>query len=119
AALEQKDDPAIAHQVLRRVLFGGHAYGAFTTTARTHAVTRADIVSLHARLFDTSRISVSVAGGAEVSDVLSALESAFDAAPRKPPHPTRLLAPPPPSGARLVVVDKPGAAIATVVMGAV
>jgi zinc protease len=77
------------------------------------------VVALHARLFDTSRLSVAVAGGAEVEEVLSALEDAFYVAPKKPPHPPPAAPPKVPAGPRLVVVDKPGRTIATIVMGAV
>jgi predicted Zn-dependent peptidase len=107
------------------------------TPAGTRAVKRADIVALHARLFDPSRLLVTVAGGAEVEDVIAALDNAFEvggspakpgstpkAAPAKGAAPGKPAAGPPalpqsPSGPRLVVVDKPGTTIATIAMGAV
>src|ERR1019366_2530983 len=56
---DQGNDAALtADRVLRRVLFGSHAYGAgVLSAAKTRAVKRPDIVALHGRAFDPSRLS--------------------------------------------------------------
>ena len=114
---DPKNDGVIADQVMRRVLFGSHGYAAAAVSAsRTRAVTRADVVALHARLFEASRLSITAAGGAEDSEILAALEEAFGAAPAHGSSgrgPTTA-APQPPAGPRLVVVDRPGTTIATI-----
>jgi zinc protease len=120
APAEKRDDADVVESVLRRVLFGSHIYaGGAVPGARRRAVTRADVVSLHARLFDASRLSIVVAGGAEAKDVAAWLEDAFGAMPRRAGPRPATPAPRPPSGPRLVVVDRPGAAVATIAMGVV
>jgi predicted Zn-dependent peptidase len=118
-AADRRSDGALANDVLRRVLFGSHGYAAgLASAARTRAVTRPDIVALHARVFEPSRLSITVAGGADPEVVASALEDALGAAPRHPGPAPALAVPPPPSGPRLTVVDKPGTTIATISVGA-
>lgn len=122
ANAERLSDEAIAENVMRRVLYGSHAYGAGSLSpARLRAVTSADVRALHARLFDASRLSIVVAGPAEDTEIMAALEEAFSSLPAHPTAGTPSLtpaAPPLPAGPRLVVVDRPGAPIATIGMAA-
>jgi zinc protease len=117
---DQGNDAALtADRVLRRVLFGSHAYGAgVLSAAKTRAVKRPDIVALHGRAFDPSRLSIVVAGGVDENDVISALDDAFGTVTASgPAGGGGVRVPAAPSGARLVVVDKPGTAIAAIATG--
>ncbi len=117
---DQQNDPGLtAERVLRRVLFGSHAYGAgVLSAARTRAVKRPDLVALHAKAFDPSRLCIVVAGGVDENDVIAALDDAFGAAPASGPAGGGVVrAPPAPTAARIVVVDKPGTAIAAIATG--
>jgi zinc protease len=116
---DQANDAATtADRVLRRALFGSHPYGfGVLSAAKTRAVKRPDIVALHGKAFDPSRLSIVVAGGVEESDVIAALDDAFGAVPANGSAGSVVRVPAPPSGARLVVVDKPGTAIAAIATG--
>lgn len=116
-AERQTDDAAlVSERVLWCVLFGPGSCGAGTlSAARTRAVKRAEVVALHERVFDASRLSLVVAGGADDSDVISALDNTFGmitASGAPPPRPPAV-----PPATRLVVVDKPGTAIAAIATG--
>jgi predicted Zn-dependent peptidase len=118
-AADQQVDSVLADRVMRRVLFGSHAYAAgLVSPARTRAVKPADAASLHARLFDASRLSVAVAGGADVEEVVAALEDALGSAPRRGGRAPTPATPRESKGPRLVVVDRPGVTVATIAMGA-
>jgi zinc protease len=109
----------VASRILRPVLFGSHPYGGVHgSAAHMRAVTRADVVALHARIFDRGRLSLVVTGGADSKLVLEALDDAFSGPPGKAIA-REGVAPPAaqPTGPRLVVVDMPGAAIANIAMG--
>jgi zinc protease len=117
---DQANDAALtADRMLRRALFGGHAYGAGVLSAtRTRAVKRPDIVALHGKAFDPSRLCIVVAGGVDENDVIAALDDAFGTAPAAGAAGGGVVhAPAKPSGARIVVVDKPGTAIAAIATG--
>jgi len=117
---DQATDAALtAERALRRALFGSHAYGAgILTAAKTRAVKRPDIVALHGKAFDPSRLCIVVAGGIDEGDVMTALDDAFGAAPATGAAGAGVVrAPKAPSGARIVVVDKPGSTIAAVDTG--
>jgi predicted Zn-dependent peptidase len=116
---EVSNGGVLASGVLRHVLLGSHPYGGVQgSAARLRAVKRAEVVALHARIFDRGRLSLVVTGGADTKQVLEALEDAFSGPPG---HAIARdgIAPPvlPPTGPRLVVVDTPGAAIANIAMG--
>ena len=117
---DQANDATLtADHVLRRALFGGHPYGAgILSPARTRAVKRADLVALHARVFDPSRLAIVVAGGVDEGDVIAALDDAFGAVAANGTAGAGALRPPPPArSARIVVVDKPGTPVATIATG--
>jgi zinc protease len=117
---DQANDAALtADRVLRRVLYGSHPYGAgVLSAAKTRAVKRPDIVALHGRAFDASRLSIVVAGGVDESDVIAALDDAFGTVTANgPAGGGAVRVPAAPSAARLVVVDKPGTAIAAIATG--
>ena len=117
---DQATDPALtADRVLRRVLFGSHAYGAgVLSPAKTRAVKRPDIVALHGKAFDPSRLSIVVAGGVDEGDVIQALDDAFGTVAANGAAGAGVVrVPRAPSGARLVVVDKPGTSIAAIASG--
>jgi zinc protease len=111
----------VASRILRPVLFGSHPYGGVHgSAARMRAVTRADVLALHARIFDRGRLSLVVTGGADSKQVLEALDDAFSGPPGKAIPREGIARPvPQPTGPRLVVVDVPGAAIANIAMGVV
>jgi zinc protease len=118
---QANDGGVLAPRALRRALFGAHPYGAVEgSPTRTRAVTRAEAVSLHARLFDPGRLSIVVAGGVEQKATVDALEGAFGAL-KAHATPKEGIARPvgQPAGPRLVVVDVPGSAIANIAMGVV
>jgi zinc protease len=118
---QANDGGVLAPNALRRAIYGAHPYGAVAgSPARTRAVTRAQAVSLHARLFDPGRLSVVVAGGVDKRATVDALDGAFGAL-QAHATPKEGVARPPgqPAGPRLVVVDVPGSAIANITMGLV
>jgi predicted Zn-dependent peptidase len=117
---DQQNDAALtAERILQRALYGTHAYGAgVLSAARTRAVKRSDLVALHAKAFDPSRLSIVVAGGVDEADVIAALDDAFGVAAASGPAGGGVVrVPSAPSGARIVVVDKPGTAIAAIAAG--
>ncbi|MGD0526684.1 MAG: insulinase family protein [Polyangiaceae bacterium] len=117
---DQATDASLtAERMLRRALYGSHGYSAgILKAAATRAVKRPDIVALQAKAFDPSRLCIVVAGGVDESDVMTALDDAFGTAPASGAAGGGVLrAPKPPSGARIVVVDKPGTAIAAIDQG--
>jgi zinc protease len=118
---QANDGGVVAPRALRRALFGAHPYGGVQgSPSRLRAVTRAEAVALHARLFDPGRLSVIVAGGVDQKATVDALDGAFGAL-RAHATPQEGVARPvgKPSGPRLVVVDIPGSAIAHITMGVV
>jgi zinc protease len=109
----------VASGILRPLLFGSHPYGAVQGSAgRLRAVTRAEVVALHERVFDRGRLSLVATGGADTKQVLEALDDAFSGPPGHSTARAGIAPPaPPPIGPRLVVVDVPGATIANIAMG--
>jgi zinc protease len=116
---EATNGGVLAPRILRRVMFGKHAYAAVHgSPTRLRAVTRAEITALHARIFDPSRLSIVVSGAAHGQDAVDALDDAFGALRAKGPSRGGIApAAPPPSGPRVVVVDVPGSAVADIAMG--
>ena len=113
------DGAKVAEQVLGRALFGSHPYGPVSTAAHMRAVTRADVIALHGRVFQASRISIVIAGEVQAKDALMALESGFGKmAPGGTSAPLAPV-PPLPVGPTIVVVDRPGANTVYVAAGVV
>jgi zinc protease len=112
----------IADQVLRHVLFGTHPYARTVGTSKqVYATRREDVVALHGRVFDPSRLSILVAGSPRQADVVDALNAAFGGQKvSATPHPLAIAAPSPAAlpAARVVLVDKPGNPIAAIDVGA-
>lgn len=112
---DASDVLAIADRTVRRQVFGAHPYAAITgSPAQIRAVGRADLVSLHARIFQPVRMAFFVVGGVEPDDVTQALDGAFGAMPASGAAPRPAAEPHLPNGPRLVLVDKPGTTIAAV-----
>jgi zinc protease len=115
---QPSDAATIANLVAELVVFGRHPYGLYATAAPTRAVKREDVVSLHARLFDPSRISVIVGGDLAENETVDALERSFGAARAQTTSaPPVAKAPTTPAGPSLIVVDKPGASGAAIEVG--
>jgi zinc protease len=118
---QASDAATTADRLLRRVLFGSHAYGVgILSPAHTRAVKRPDLVALHGKVTDASRLAIVVAGGVEDSDVMTLLDDAFGAQASTGQVGAGVVRAPPPavtSSARLVVVDKPGTSIAAIASG--
>jgi zinc protease len=115
----REDDPtAMATRMLRRVVFGKGVYGENGARPKEiRSARREEVVALHRRLFDARRLSLVVAGDFEDEDVIAAAESAFGKLVPGPAAHPRPAALPSASKARVVVVDKPGAAVATILGG--
>jgi zinc protease len=113
---EASDAQKVAQRVALRALLGKHPYASFSTPRGARSVQPSDAKTLHARMFDPSRISLVVTGDLVAKDVLAALEGAFGKAKVARPAPTAPLLPKPvvAAGPSLVVVDKPGSASVTV-----
>jgi zinc protease len=113
------DGAPIARGGIRWAIFGSHPYAGLEGSAsRLRAVTRAQVVALHARIFDPSRLSIVVTGGVDEPATLDALDEAFGGLRTAVPSRAGIApAAPQPSGTRLVVVDQPGSTIANVAMG--
>jgi zinc protease len=83
-------------------------------------VTRAELVALHARVFDPGRLSVVVAGGVDQKATVDAFDGEFGALRgHATPQEGVPRAVEKSSGPRLVVVDIPGSAIAHIAMGVI
>jgi len=108
----------IADRALPRLLFGKHPYAALAgTPAQIRALKRADVVAIHARLFQASRLAFFVAGSVEPDDATKALDATFGDMKATGAAPPAAPTPRPPSGPRLLLVDKPGTSIAAIVGG--
>jgi zinc protease len=116
----QANDGGIqAPAALRRALFGSHPYGGVEgSPTRLRAVTRAEAVSLHARIFDPGRLTLVVAGGVDKKATVDALDGVFGAL-RAHATPKEGVARPAgqPAGPRLIVIDVPGSPLANISMG--
>ena len=87
-----------------------HPYGLLEigTEASNKSISRADIQSFWQAHFVPSNAALVVAGDISRADVQRLAEAALGSW-RGPAAPTPTLAPPQPAGARLIIVDKPGA----------
>jgi predicted Zn-dependent peptidase len=115
---EATNDSVTADRTLRRLVFGKHAYATTRgTSANARAAKRTDAIALHAQLFDPSRMSIVAAGGIDEKAVFAAIDAAFGGLPRRGKAPPAPPTPTTASGARIVVVDRPGASVARIEIG--
>ncbi len=118
---QERDSPvAMAANAVAATLYGGaHAYGHSITGGPSDVAkaTRDDLVRLHAALFSPKTCAIVVAGDVMREALGRKLEAAFGGwaspAPAAPPL-TGVLPGPGKGGARLVMVDRPGAEEAVV-----
>jgi zinc protease len=112
------DAGTVAEHVLLRALFGAHPYGSFQTGQRTRAVSRSAVLALHARVFRPERLALILAGKLTRADVEAPLNAGFgNASGSGATEPVSFAAPVLAPGPRLVVVNTPGATIATIAAG--
>jgi predicted Zn-dependent peptidase len=110
----------LAEATLRASLFGSHPYGSVLTAAGLRAVRREDVVALHARVFDPSRLAFVVSCPLEPVDVVAKLQAAVGASAAHAPAPPVHLPPVPAASAsavRIVVLDRPGVSVASLAVG--
>jgi zinc protease len=110
--LSLKDDPgSVADRIMLASLYGvEHPYGLLEigTEASNKSISRTDIQSFWQTHFVPSNAALVVAGDISRADVQRLAEGALGSW-RGPAAPTPTLAPPQPAGARVIIVDKPGA----------
>jgi zinc protease len=114
-------DPAtVGERTLRRVLFGQHPYSAIRGSgADVRAVKRADVATLHARMFDASRLAIVAAGDVNEKDVFAAIDASFGGVPRHDQPPRAPATPTASTGPRIFVVNRPSASVTRVHAGVV
>lgn len=119
--LQSHDEPrAIAAVAFDRTLFGaGHPYGApsLGTEASLRSFTVADLQAFHARGFVPSRATLVVTGDVTAESVRPKLEAAFGGWTGEAPPEAGVPDAPQPSGVRVYLVDKPGAAQSEIRIG--
>jgi zinc protease len=110
---QQRDDPySVATTALRAALYGhNHPYGYMEigTEAAIKATTREDLVGFWKQTFVPNNAALVVAGNITQADLKTLAEKAFGAWPKGTPV-TPTLGAPGTTAARVVIVDKPGAA---------
>jgi zinc protease len=110
---QQRDDPySVATTALRAALYGhNHPYGFMEigTEAAIKATTREDLVGFWKQTFVPDNAALVVAGNITQVDLKTLAEKAFGAWPKGTPA-TPTLGAPATTAARVVIVDKPGAA---------
>jgi predicted Zn-dependent peptidase len=120
ALAQAKAQPAsIAARVFPRVLYGpDHPYGQTVTEASTKATTRDDIVAFHREYFKPGRALITVVGDVQPAAVKATVEKALGAWPAGGEKPAFDYPPVPPVGPTTIyLVDKPGAAQSTFMLG--
>jgi zinc protease len=109
---QQRDDPALVAAVASNgALYGRYhpyGYGPLGTAAAIRATTRDDLAGFWRRHYVPSNAALIVAGDITEAELRTLAESRFGAWPQAD-APAVLPGHPAPGGARLVVVDKPGA----------
>jgi zinc protease len=120
ALTQAKAQPSsIAARVFPRILYGtGHPLGQNVTEETLKAITRDDVIGFHKAYFQPGRALVTVVGDVNVSTVKATIEKALSAWPgggEKPLFAYPAL--PPTHPMTIFLVDKPGAAQSTFVMG--
>ncbi len=113
ALAQQRDDPAtVVVTALRQALYGGeHPYGFMEigTEAAIKATTRDDLVAFWKQSFAPNNAALIVAGSISQADLKVLVEETFGTWPKGTPL-TPTLGAPATTSARVVIVDKPGAA---------
>ena len=113
---------AAAEREFLRMLYGTHPYGhqAIGRPESLAAVTGADIVGFHRTAYDPLRSTLIAAGSMSHEELLSVAERTFGEWPAAEHPPASVMdRAPEPSGDRLVVVPRPGAAQSEVWVGLV
>jgi predicted Zn-dependent peptidase len=110
---------SIAARVFPHVLYGGeHPFGQPVTEESTKAVTRNDVTAFHQAYFRPGRALISVVGDVQQGSVKATVEKALAAWPAGGDKPSfNYPATPAPKPTTIYLVDKPGAAQSTFVMG--
>jgi len=108
---------AVADRAFAQVLYQSHPYAqpGFGTTAALSGLVVDDVRAFHRRMFQPEGTTLVLAGDRDPEDLLALGEAAFAAWPpgERPAHDLRdrgRVAAPPVPGARLSIVDRPGAA---------
>ncbi|MGD8396747.1 MAG: pitrilysin family protein [Candidatus Eiseniibacteriota bacterium] len=122
---QERSQPwAVARRVFQRRIFGeGHPYAqpmtGSGTTASVEALARQDLVAFHASHFLPNNASVIVVGDITLDEARHRLASTFGGW-RRGELPSRPVPPPGPTdSARILIVDRPGAAQSYVLAGQV
>ena len=122
ASQQQKSSPgALAQSALVSSVFGpGHPYGApvILKEEQIKKITRPDVAKAYARVFTAGNAAICVAGDVTKDTLIPKLETAFGAWKGAAPGRQKIATPPPPKGdaPRLVLVDRPGAPQAQVLL---
>jgi len=120
-ALTQAKDqtPGIASRVFPRILYGDlHPFGQIVTEDSLKAITRDDVIALHKAYFQPARALITVVGDVSPAAAKAAIEKALAAWPRGGEKPLfNYPALPPTHAATIFLVDKPGAAQSTFIIG--
>jgi predicted Zn-dependent peptidase len=117
---QQKAQPgAIANRVFPRVVYGGsHPYGRVVTEDSLKAITRDEVMSFHKAYYQPGRALVTVVGDITATGVKPIIEKALSPWPRAGERPSfSYPAAPEPKSTTIFLVDKPGAAQSTFVLG--
>jgi zinc protease len=110
---------AIANRVFPRIVYGGsHPYGRVVTEQSTKAITRDDVMAFHKAYYQPGRALVTVVGDVKAAAVKPVIEQALAVWPKGGERPSFTYpATPEPRPTTIFLVDKPGAAQSTVVIG--
>ena len=120
ALTQQRAQPgAIANRVFPRVVYGDtHPYGKVVTEQSIKAISRDDVAAFHKGYFQPGRALVTIVGDVTAASAKPVIEKALGSWARGGERPTFDFPPVPQSApTRIVLVDKPGAAQSTVVIG--
>jgi zinc protease len=119
ALVQQRDQPgAVAAKAFAGEYWGDHPYGHWLLGSERSlaTMTREDLRRFHARWWKPGRAELVVVGDVSEADLRPKLERAFGAWKGAPPAPA-LAKPPPAGGARTVLIEKPGAPQAFLMLG--
>lgn len=110
---------AIANRVFPRIVYGdAHPYGRVVTEASLKAITRDDVVAFHKAYFQPGRALVTVVGDTTAAAATSVVEKALAAWVKGGEKPSFSYPPvSEPTSTTIFLVDKPGAAQSTFVIG--
>lgn len=79
----QSDPDSRGHKALAKALYGDHPLGRESTEQSVSAITRADLVAMHGKLFARSNLIVGVAGGISPEKLGTVLDELFGDLPEK------------------------------------